>query len=480
MKTTELADMHELFYKSYSMLRALLVFSILAVGTSAAIFSRFAALLLYLWFALFRPQEFLWFDITPWQPSLWIGALLVIPSLLTGKFPNLTHPISIGVVLFLVTAMIAQVNAFNPAMGWLWLDYLFRLFVVSLLAVTLISTKRRWVWTVAVIAGSFGFYSAKAGLASLLGGGVRFYDGLAGAFIDNNGYALGAAMILPLLVAAGQNLPRSSWITRWTARAFYVAVPLSAMLIVSTFSRAGLLALIAVSLVFILLQGRRLLVLSVVALALLVIVPFIPLPEGYLERARTIRTYDEIGEDSALARLHFWRVAVDMSEANPLGVGLRNFESAFDRYDFLNGTFGRQRAVHNSHLQVLAETGYLGALIYAGLFGFSLLTTWRIRRRALSSEAYPAESRRFFYTSANGLIASMVAFLVGGAFISLALNDLTWLTFALVAALDRLAKQEQAQVVGDTEHREDVTHADPSVTQPDPSLTQPAALGIGG
>jgi len=42
-------------------------------------------------------------------------------------------------------------------------------------------------------------------------------------------------------------------------------------------------------------------------------------------------------------------------------------------------------------------------------------------------------------TAANGLSASMMAFLVGGSFIALALNDVTWLTFAFLAALDRLS-----------------------------------------
>jgi hypothetical protein len=33
----------------------------------------------------------------------------------------------------------------------------------------------------------------------------------------------------------------------------------------------------------------------------------------------------------------------------------------------------------------------------------------------------------------------MIGFVVGGAFLALALNDLTWLTFAMVAAVDRLS-----------------------------------------
>jgi hypothetical protein len=40
---------------------------------------------------------------------------------------------------------------------------------------------------------------------------------------------------------------------------------------------------------------------------------------------------------------------------------------------------------------------------------------------------------------ANGLMTSMIGFLVGGTFLSAALNDITWLTFAMVAALDRIS-----------------------------------------
>ena len=64
----------------------------------------------------------------------------------------------------------------------------------------------------------------------------------------------------------------------------------------------------------------------------------------------------------------------------------------------------------------------------------------RIRKRARSS-SLAADDSRFLETSANALAASMVAFITGGAFIALALNDLTWLTFALIASLDRLSIQ---------------------------------------
>jgi hypothetical protein len=64
----------------------------------------------------------------------------------------------------------------------------------------------------------------------------------------------------------------------------------------------------------------------------------------------------------------------------------------------------------------------------------------RVRARAADERLRP-QVRRFLVTAANGLMASMAGFLIGGSFLSLAYNGLTWLTFAMVAALDRLSVQ---------------------------------------
>ena len=427
-------------------LRSLLIIAIMVPGVFIALFSRFFALQLYLWFALFRPQEWLWVDISQLRLSLVLGLILLVPALATGVLPNFTHPLSIGALLFLLSSLLAQVGAIDPVTGWFWLDYLVRLIVVCLLAVTLITTVRRFLGVLAVIALSFGFHSAKAGLASLLLGGVQFSDGLAGSFIDNNGYAMGCAMVMPMLVATGQNLPLllgRLQERRWVTLPFYLAAALTAFTVVSLFSRAGFLALGAVVVMFVLLQRRRMKAIGLLGVAALLAFLFVPLPKGYTDRIETISTYEDIGEESALSRLHFWHVALNMAFDRPLGVGLRNFEAAYNRYDDSAGKFGSRRAVHNSHLQVLAETGFLGAAAYASLFCYSLVIGFRIRARSRSPVLSPLLSR-FFFTSATALIVSMVAFVVGGTFISLALNDMTWLTFALVASLDRLSLQHLA------------------------------------
>src|SRR6185295_14095726 len=55
------------------MLRTLLVLSILVPGFFLALKDRFNALLLYLWYAFFRPQDWMYLDISALKPSLVLG-----------------------------------------------------------------------------------------------------------------------------------------------------------------------------------------------------------------------------------------------------------------------------------------------------------------------------------------------------------------------------------------------------------------------
>jgi probable O-glycosylation ligase (exosortase A-associated) len=380
---------------------------------------------------MFRPQEWLWFDVSSLRLSVVIGGVLFLRSLASGLLPDFRHPLSIGALLFVLTGLFAQVDAADASTGWAYLGYFFRLVLICLLTVSIVDTEKKLFLFLAVLSGSFGFHSAKAGVMSVTSGGLRFSEGFAGSFTDNNGYALGCAMFLFLLVVVGQNVRE-----RWAKLGFYLAGVLTAVTVVSTFSRGGFLALGCAALVFFGLQRRKLKVLLIAVPVGLLAVSFVRLPAGYLDRMQTIRTYEEVQEESALSRLHFWRVAVDMAVDRPFGVGLRNFDATYDRYDFLDGLYGRSMAVHSSHFQVLAETGFLGLFLYAALFVVAFRIAFRVRSR---SRGNGPEASEFLFTVANGLIASMTAFLVGGAFIALALNDLTWLTFALVASADRIS-----------------------------------------
>src|SRR5207248_3395969 len=131
--------------------------------------------------------------------------VLVVPCFLTGILPHLRHPLRSCAMAFFVIALLGAPFAADPQVTCDWVDYLGRLLLLSLLAMRLIMTRERLLVTTAVIAASFGFHTAKAGLAFLLSGGIHFSAGLSGSFSDNNGYALATAMIIFLLIGSAQN-----------------------------------------------------------------------------------------------------------------------------------------------------------------------------------------------------------------------------------------------------------------------------------
>jgi putative inorganic carbon (hco3(-)) transporter len=431
------------------MLRTLFVLGLVIPGLIMAMGSRYWGLLLYFWNAFFRPQDFMWMRTYELRLSLIMGLVYVVPSLLTGHWPNLSHPLSILMMAFVASGLLAQTNALDQRTGWRWVDAQARLTLVLLLAVNLVRTPRQVMGLIAVAALSLGFYSAKAGLASLLGGGVQFYDGLEGAFSDNNAYAVATVMIIPLLIALAQNteltfgaIVPAAYI-RWIRYGLYMAVPLCINCIVATFSRGGFLGLVAAALAYATFHPRR--VRLLLAFAFIGSLAFVvPLPEGYTERLATLQELQEDVDtprgDVTEGRFYFWGLAINMAQEHPAGVGMRNFSAQFAGFDATTGAYGRRRDVHSSHFQILAEQGYLGAASWTLSFAYAFWVGWIIRNRS-RTPGLSAEHKTFLESTSTALMVSMAGFLIGGATVSMALNELTWLTFAILASLDYVSKR---------------------------------------
>jgi putative inorganic carbon (hco3(-)) transporter len=78
-------------------------------------------------------------------------------------------------------------------------------------------------------------------------------------------------------------------------------------------------------------------------------------------------------------RLAHWQAAIRMVEANPwLGVGAGNYEVAYAQYRLMNWGEALGHA-HNYYLNVLAETGIVGALMYLAMWVGIFVVTWQAR-----------------------------------------------------------------------------------------------------
>jgi O-antigen ligase len=237
-----------------------------------------------------------------------------------------------------------------------------------------------------------------------------------------------------LLLLSMARTGRNQWERLGLAAAGWLCV----LAVVATYSRGGSLAVACGLVVYGLLRGLRLRWILAVGVVGVLVWTIIPPPEGYTERMRTIGNYQD--DESAAGRLYFWSVALVMSWDQPLGVGIQNFNSVYDRYDPSGGAaFGSSRSVHSSHLQVLTEAGMLGFTAWLFMLFYALVLGLRVRRRGRS----PGCPNGALYTAlAEGFTAAVVAFIVGGAFTAIAWSDFVWCVLAIIAALDRVSRAE--------------------------------------
>lgn len=414
------------------MIRTILVFVGLTVGWGFALQSALYAACLYLWIAYFRPESWAWSDIfVSLNLSYFAGGYLVLRTILAGT--RITFDWRSGLLLlFLAQSLLSTALGLNPAYSFeYWWDFA-KMIVVSLLLTNIIQTRADLRLVLIVISLSLGFEAAKQGWAQLvLNPGGRNDNGV--PFLgDNNLVAVGMAMLIPIIGA----LATTS--SGWQKRAFQflnIGVVYRGL---STYSRGGFLSIGAVSAIWFWRSPHKLKTLFAVLIAAALILPV--LPQQFWDRMSTITAPADQRDDSQQSRLHFWQVAVAMANDRPLtGVGHAGYPRAYNQYDWTEGRFFTNRAVHSAWFGVFAELGYPGLLLFL-LIVFSAMRA--CRRVRLAAKRGELEGPLGAYAVA--FESSLVAFIVGGSFVSFQYCEMLWHYFALTIALERVAVSEMA------------------------------------
>ena len=414
------------------MIRTVIVIIALTVGWGYALQGPLYAACLYLWIAYFRPESWAWSELfTSLNLSYIAGAYLVIRSILSGvafRFDTRTMLL----LLFLGHSFVSAWLGLNQeySIGY-WQEFA-KVIVVSIVLTNVIQTAGDLRLILIVISLSLGFEAVKQGWAQLILNPGAKNDNWIPFLGDNNLVAVGMAMLLPIVGALGATS------TGWRKRAFQFMSIGVLYRGLSTYSRGGFLSLGAVSAIWFWRSEHKLKTLAAVVVAAVLIVPV--LPQQFWDRMSTITAPAEERDDSQQGRLHFWQVAAVMANDRPLiGVGHRGYEPAYNTYDFSDGRYSTNRAVHSAWFGVLGELGYPGLLLFLAIFISSLATCRRVRRAARRGEI-PGPLGPY----AIALESSLIAFMVGGSFVSFQYSERLWHFFALSVALDRVAVAEAA------------------------------------
>jgi len=313
-----------------------------------------------------------------------------------------------------------------------------KIIVISLFTTGIVATRERLRLLIWVIALSFGFFGLKAGLVGIATlGQLQILQGPGGMLMDNNDFALGLAMGIPMMWHIAASEKRTS-----LRRLFYLLVPLTGITIMMTHSRGGFLA-VGTAALFLAWRGRNRFA-AYSTLGVVVLAGVMLAPKSYAERILSIGQYEE--DASSRARLKAWGIAREMILERPLfGVGFSGFEREYARFDpEEEGIMTRRpdevHVAHNSYLQIWAECGSLAFILYLILVVGSFVDLRRIRR----------EAERRYHSSwilnyASMFEASLAAFVVGSVFLNRAHFDLFYHWVALVVAFTLIARRHLSE-----------------------------------
>jgi probable O-glycosylation ligase (exosortase A-associated) len=167
------------------------------------------------------------------------------------------------------------------------------------------------------------------------------------------------------------------------------------------------------------------------------------LPASWFERMSTIQTFQEDG--SFAARVSAWKTSLNIAKARPLvGGGFSSVERSWvvKRYAS-SGSAVSGMAAHSIYFQVLGDTGFVGLALYLLMLAAAALNTTQVlaAARARPDLAWASELARM-------LQISLVAFLVGGAALSMAYYDGVIVMLTLTAALLRVVQVSRADFAG--------------------------------
>jgi O-antigen ligase len=195
-------------------------------------------------------------------------------------------------------------------------------------------------------------------------------------------------------------------------------------------------ALLTVLVAFIVFERGRVHVAAFTLLAVGAAMMWFSTTPGAFER---LTDFDAGGGGRSTLWTGAWRAAKDHPVA---GVGLNNFRDVAPDYAREPGQLEdvrilaeRPRFVHNTYLQLLAENGVLGLLLYLGFTLGCVRATWAAVRR------FKAMGSTALETLARAALVATISMLIAAFFLSAAVDARMWILFALGPALLGIASR---------------------------------------
>lgn len=405
----------------------------------------FIWVLAYIYVDIVAPQKISFFLLASIPVSLIVfiaafGGWLVADSKQGSRFTLRQALIALLLVYCGYTTLVADfpVEAAGK-WSWVWKALVFALFLPLTLR-----TRLRIEAAALVMVLSAASIIVSGGIKTALGGGG--YGSLHLFVNDNIGLYEGsiiscvAIAIIPLIVWLAKH--GTVYPSDWRVKLFAGALIFACLLIpVGTQARTGLICIGVLCVLALRTVKRRMLYLSLMGLAGLIAVPF--LPQSFTQRMSTIENHQ--ADQSASTRLAVWRWTWEYAQDHPLGGGFEAYLGNKIRYQMNEAASSGNttaiesstvedegRAFHSSYFEMLGEQGWPGLMIWLWLHALGLWQMERIRRRWKDRTG---EGQQWQAPLANALQLAQIVYLVGSAFVGIAYQPFVLMLIGLQCAL---------------------------------------------
>lgn len=413
-------------------MRDALITLIVLMGCLYTLKKPYIGVLLWSWLSYMNPHR-LSYGFAYDAPFAYITAIVLIVSMLiskdTRKLP--LNGITSLWIMFIIFMGITTLSAYFPMEAKAYYIRVIKIQLIVFLTMMLITDIDKLNKLIWIIVLSIGFYSAKGGVFTLLTGGGFIVWGPPDSFVeDNNSLAIAILMIVPMMIYL-YHIENKLWIKR----ALLIVTIFSLFTVVGSQSRGALLSIIAVGFFYWSKSQSKLV--SGIMIALVAGALFSFMPESWYNRMDTIGTYQQ--DSSAMGRINAWYYAYYAANDNLLGLG---FDSWSPQTFALYAPDPKDvHAAHSIYFSVLADHGWIGLLMYLTIYGLALLKLAAIVKKTNKIEAL--DKYNFL---AKMLQISLIAYFIGGAFLSLSYFDLPWHIVSFVVLIDKYLGQDKQPV----------------------------------
>lgn len=257
-----------------------------------------------------------------------------------------------------------------------------------------------------------------------------------GSFLfDENDLALALCTGLPYPFLLAQRHGEKALV-----RAVYYAIALvMALGIVYTNSRGGFVGLLAVALYMWWVSRNR--IRNALIAVLLAGLTVVLAPAGYFDEMRSI---NDTEDSTRVGRILQWRIGWAMFADNPIaGVGTANYPWRASEYHQTLPDYdpaGRQyggRAAHSLYFTLLPEFGMVGTSLFVLIVVGMMRRLKDCERRLIRDAEQGNDDAAWDYVLSKAIRASLIGYLVAGAFISVLIYPPVWYSIGFVVALSR-------------------------------------------